>query len=194
MSKARTLQDMLNDMFYAPQQAQQQQLGHGQSSAGNSSQLGNLPHWISSGTTLDPADILKILSGYTQGFTAEEKKEYDELKAQYEADVKAAKLNVFKKLPSELRQHVINSFMWKDTVAEINKTVADKGARLAELENKESLSRGYGGATLGNYSSSFNSEFKLDLQPALPEGITIEELKQAHTEACIEEELLDGEE
>lgn len=189
MSRARTLTDMLNDMMnqgLKPQQ--QQQLGQGQG------QLGNLPYWTTTGTQLDPAQILKILQGYTGGLTADEQKEFSELKKQHEADIKTAKLSVFKKLASELRQYVINSYEWKSSVHEINQTKAEKSERLRELENKESLTRGYGGASLGSYHAGFSPEYKLNLELELPEGLTIEDLKQAHMEACLEEEMLNVQE
>lgn len=180
---SKRLQDLI-DQLGPYQQGQQGQL------AGQGQQDPFGQYWSSAGT-LDPAQILKILQGYTTGLSGEEQKELEELKLHYQNELKEAKLAIFKKLSSDFRQQIINSFLWKETVEEMNKTKLDKNPRQGELENKESLSRGYGGQTLGSYQSAFSPEFKIDLTPAMPDGITLDELKQAHTVACIEEELLD---
>lgn len=182
-SHSKRLQDLIDQLT-------SQQLPPGQQQAALGPAQSFWPH-SSNGSILDPVEILKILENYKLGLNEAELKELEQLKAQHEFDVKAAKLNVFKKLAPELRQYVINSFIWKDAVSEMSATSLEKSPRQIELENKDF------GRTVKQqgFNGSFPS-FKVDpswgVGAVLPEGITIKDLQASHTEACLEEELFNG--
>lgn len=190
--KQKSYQDLLDDMFgsmFDP--SKQGQLGSQQSGGG-------LTIGSSGGTVLTPAQLSQMLQGLgslsSTGLTQKEKEELENLKQQYSAELKAAKLAIFKKLASELRQYVINSFIWKDALKEMGETTVEKSNRLSELELKESLYGPYSGKAV-HHTQGFPWTLTDTLGNViqLPEGITIEDLKQAHLEACLEEEVLDGE-
>lgn len=118
----------------------------------------------------------------------EEKKELDLLVADFEIDKKQLKLKEFKKLSPEIRQYVINAQTWQHTLHIINSTEPEKSERLKELESKPThpytLSGQNIGLTMGGYYT---------IPVSLPDGLTLEDISQAHVEQTLEDEMLDGE-
>lgn len=182
----KTFQQILDDMM-------QPYLGNPQQQLGPQQGQGGLTIGTSSGGILTPSQLTQMLQGLSAGISQQEKQELENLRQQNKLETKTLRLMIFKKLPGDLRQYVINSFIWKESVGEMNKTVADKTERQKELENKESLSNMFGQGVHISSGSSFSIDPQWITGVALPEGITIEDLKQAHVEACLEEEVLDGE-
>lgn len=180
----KTFQQILDDMMQPYLGgSQQQQLGQ--------PQQGGLTVGTSTGPTLTPSQLSQMLQGLSS-ISAQEKQELEQLRQQNKLETKTLRLVIFKKLPSDLRQYVINSFMWKESVGEMNNTVADKSERQKELENKESFSM-FGQGVHTSSGSSFFISPEWITGVTLPEGITIEDLKQAHLQACLEEEVFNGE-
>ena len=66
--------------------------------------------------------------------------------------------------------------------------------RLKELEAAHSLNESYGGlyTTSGAGKSAYHLDPIFANLTQLPEGLTVDDLKQAHLEACMEEEVLNG--
>lgn len=135
------------------------------------------------------------------GLTSEEKVEFDKLTEEYKQEIKTAKITAFKKLPTELRQFVINFFTWQEAVDTISNVSPSKSDRLKELDAKNEYGRLFGqgfGQGLGQYiggwpSYTHTASGIISVGLRLPEGLTIEDVKQAHIEASMEEEMLNGE-
>lgn len=143
-------------------------------------------------TTSDYEKMLRdLLSIYVPPISKEEGEELERLKVEYEADNKLAKLKAFKALSSELRQFVINSHEWESARTSINNTEAEKSERYKELLAKRTTGLGgpyHSGVTVGMDPSSM---FYPSIGPvALPNGISLQDLKNAHIEASLEEEVL----
>lgn len=138
------------------------------------------------------------ISSGTQGIlsvatlTDEEKKELAQLRDEHDAEVKAAKLNIFKQLNSEIRQRTIDLFEWANCKQLMDATFVPQNERLAQLTMKESMT---GVTTLRAYIGSGTSWYPhlgVQTEPGLPEGITLEDLKKAHVDASLEESIGDG--
>lgn len=175
----RTQQQILDDLL-------QQQLGpYPQAGAAASALTASSLH----------AQITAML-GMTLDLTKEEEAELEDLKVQYEHALKRSKLDTFKKLDPELRQFVVNCLNWQEATQNMKATPVVKSARQVELENKDINRRTYGQPTSRFGASS--SAMTLDglMQQLIrgwiqmPEGVTADDLKQAHMEATLEEEML----
>lgn len=154
------------------------------------SQLGQL---FGSGL-ISPAQLQGILSGI-QPLSKEEQDELAQLESDYKNQVKSAKLSTFKKLHSEMRQFVINCVSWSEDLKRIeNSGNIPKSERYNELEYKKSNSNLLSQSSFAGISTSINlndhfiSTFGLI---GLPKDVSIDELKRAHLEATLEEEILD---
>lgn len=143
------------------------------------------------GGAMSPSQLQKMLSGlWPNSITKEEQEELARLKGEYEAERKAARLAEFKKLPAELRQFVMNSVAWSSAVASINAVDVPMSERHKELKSKEDVFKSYGTIhTQGGWSYPFS----FGSMP-LPEGLTLEDIKNAHIEQSLEEEMLNGKE
>jgi len=108
----------------------------------------------------------------------EENDELNALTEQYEVDLKNAKIAEFKKLPSDIRQFIINSIIWTGAQYKINNLSVNKYQRQIELESKSFRS----GIYTSSYAPMYNN---------LPTGILNEELKQAHIDVSLEEQILE---
>lgn len=124
--------------------------------------------------------------------TPEERKEYDELREQWNIEVKIAKLAKFKKLPTDLRQFVVNTIYWVEAMRKINNVTVPISERLNELSNRSSFVRLNSSSSLNAipiYTSNY-SAMSESLNIPLPDGISFEDLKNAHIEQTMEEEML----
>lgn len=150
---------------------------------------------------LSSSQVQQALASFIQGLSKEEQNELEQLRKDHANQVKAAKLGIFKKLPGEIRQLVVNAYEWKICFDNMNATTVIKDPRLAELERKDENAQIFktahtghshgvprGMATQPFYSSGlfFGSNFDL------PEGLSLEDLKLAHMEASLEEEMLNN--
>lgn len=124
------------------------------------------------------------------GLTSEEAAELKQLEEQYRVNSKIAKLNRFKKLDSNLRQFVINALMWHDAVEAINMDNGEVSDRLNELRSKD-----YGRITIGSALTldGIYGYQQYGYNLIMPKDLNAEELKQAHIEACLEEQVLNSE-
>ncbi len=127
--------------------------------------------------------------------TKEEQVELDELRTQHVLDIRLAKIAGFKKLPAELRQFVVNMLTWNEEVDRLEAVSADKSQRQIELEQKESnngfLTIQNGTAWLGNNAVT-NATIRIPDDFRVPDGLTVDELKQAHMESTLEEQMLEN--
>lgn len=146
------------------------------------------------GTSLTTQQIQTLLQGLSTGITKEEKEELERLRLENKADTKKAKIDVFKRLPADFRQHIINMYIWHEVFVEMNSTKTPKSQRQIDLENKENFGTlGPGISTYlgGQLSVSIHDSLDFIPYPAhLPESITLDDLKQAHLDASMEEEIL----
>lgn len=148
---------------------------------------------------LTPQHLQQMLEQMSiSGLTPDEKAEFDKLTEEHKVNVKVAKISAFKKLHTDLRQFVINFFSWQEAVATINQTQVDVPDRLKELRLKEEhgklFTQGLGQYIGGHsYHISADGLMSFPTQLVLPEGMTVEDLRQAHIEATLEEEMLDEE-
>ena len=142
--------------------------------------------WTTAGTATISAHISHI------PLSKEEQVELDSLKRDWEIEKKNIKLAEFKKVPSELRQFVINALTWQESLKAVNEIVVPQSNRLIELTNKDNAGKyltGQGIWTAGGVTYSAQSWNIVSINP-IPDGITGEELKNAHIEQTLEEEML----
>ena len=116
-----------------------------------------------------------VTIGGTLGWTDEERKELDELRKDRAQRTVAERKAKFKVLPKHIRQGMIDRVEMDAAEAEIVAHQADAMGRELEL----------GGVPL-NYPANYGG-----YQPHLPveRGLTLDDMKQAHADACIEEML-----
>jgi hypothetical protein len=183
--------------------------GSGTAGSTTSSTTYTMSGQSSSGSVMTGAQIQQILQGFTLGLTAEEQKELDLLQIEHQNELKAAKIAEFKKIPNELRQFIINYFTWQNALEAVDNVPIEKNDRLIELERKNvTLNGSISGQSLtfqGAYptwTSSISPQSIFQHYPLsgideplkiadMPEGLTIEDLMNAHAEQCLEEEMLD---
>lgn len=188
----QTLEDALEEL-------QKQSAGFGSQGPGLGSQgpgLGLPGLTVPPTPLLTPQQLSQILTAASMGLTPDEKVEFDKLTEEHKVNVKVAKISAFKKLHTDLRQFVINFFSWQEAVATINQTQVEAPERLKELQLKEQhgklFTQGLGQYIGGHsYHISADGLMSFSTQLALPEGVTVEDLRQAHIEATLEEEMLD---
>lgn len=135
--------------------------------------------------------------------TSAEEEELKELEHQQAWSTKMAKLAVFKALPREYRQSIINVLLWEEAVQEINRTSNPESDRLRELKLKQSFSplspflgsgHTFHPPSMGGRPMWPPASFGMPTQTMLPEGITKDDLMQAHLDASLEEEISGGQE
>ena len=131
--------------------------------------------------------------------TREELDKLATLKEQRVADTKKFKLEHFKKLPANFRQHVINDFLWEKEIENINNVAAIQTEEEKVLESKKGL-WGTGGVVfppqfggIGNILTGIDYSVGIRTAPKLPIDITVEELIKAHNEATVEESFTNTE-
>jgi hypothetical protein len=112
--------------------------------------------------------------------TPEETKELAALETQRSQETKQLKLEAFKELPCALRQHVIDSLLWYNKCKEISTMTAIKSIRQEELELKKPHN-------FIQYSSVHYGS--ITPPPMLIDGLSYEEMIQAHNDATMEESL-----
>lgn len=147
-----------------------------------------------SSATIGGVDLATIMSMYAP-LSKEESEELDNLKKEHNNEVKVAKLAAFKKLSPEMRQFIVNLISVHASVKKINDTTVDKSQRLKDLESKEAFTRGSTSTTWAQYSGvNIYDPFsnKIKVQAIEIDGISLEEIQQAHVEATVEEEMLNG--
>ena len=129
--------------------------------------------------------------------TPEEMKEFAKLEEQHTANTKLLKLEKFKELPATLRQHVVNSILWQRAVEAINTIEAEPvNERHKELTAKnpwniKMTSIAQMLQTINRTNGNSLDPMQADIR--LPDGITGEDLINAHNEATLEESLLEKE-
>ncbi len=139
------------------------------------------------------SQIAQALSSLSVGLTKEEEKQLEELRKEHALLAKKAKLGVFKTMVSSIRQQVINAYEWKLCFDNMNSTTVIKDPKLVELEKKEEMGKMFSTQAVYKKQSREDTWFSgLLFGPgaSLPEGISLEDLKQAHMEASLEEEML----
>lgn len=141
--------------------------------------------------------------------TPEELEELKDLLEEHELNIKYRKLEEYKKLPPEVRELYINTILMHNSINKINtidSNSVEKNSRLKELETKHSFFQNQlnyitNGAA---FQQSINQwgQVKLsspygplvgELSPHVIDGLTMEEIIKAHTEACLEETVLRNE-
>lgn len=113
--------------------------------------------------------------------------EHQELEALVEErskETKRLQLERFSKLPASLRQYVVDTILWHKACDDIGYISAPKSPREIELEGKNIIG-------LNSFVNTSNSSARLTVSPRIPNGITEEELIQAHNNACMEEVIKD---
>lgn len=164
--------------------------------AGSQSEsLGNtiFPGILQSTYTLPPgvtaASGMAITSSSLFGInplTPEENKELLRLREELKLETQKLKLEQFKKINPELRQFVVNMMYWEDHVKDMNTIEVPKSERMKELEQKDQAGKMFFGGPISSIDFSMFGSLRI------PENISKEELKQAHLDACLEEEMIDG--
>jgi hypothetical protein len=138
----------------------------------------------STGTSIFSGSAMQAyIDSLTAGMTKEELAEYEELKKVHNEKIKLAKITEFKKLPPELRQFIINAIAWHNAVETINNVAPEKDPRFKELEDKDQRMKSGMISIDSLYYTGFNTL-------SLPKGISNEDLKHAHLEATLEEQVL----
>lgn len=199
--KGLSFSDMLDQFYGSSAGSSNPQLGQGQGSTlgGAGSAGATSDPYAGMFGNLDPAILKQLIGGITIGLTAEEKEEFDRLTVEHKHEIRKHKMEAFKKIAPEMRQFVINALTWNDELGNINNTPVDKSQRLTELEVKSrggfnSHSHTYNPANAWYPGTRSEASISLSSFVGIPEGLTVEDLKQAHIEATLEEEMLNGEE
>lgn len=150
--------------------------------------------------TVRPGSLSSTLAGLPPPLTPAEQQELESLRADYRRDIKLAKLNIFKALPSTIRQSVIDAFEWENARHQMNTaSLSVQNPRLKELEDRDSFGRIFGGQSHSSYFRQYMGSPYQTLDTAnniaafsgfiLPEGISLEDLKITHIEATMEESI-----
>lgn len=162
----------------------------GAGSSGNANNIGSVQIGGVGGiyTTTGTSITLPGAFGHYESLTPQESSELESLKKDNVIETKIAKLTEFKKLPTQLRQFVINACMWQDTVQKINEITAPESDRQKELAYKDQHGKLL---TTQGWSVSVNSFINSMTSISLPNDLTTDDLKNAHAEQAIEEEMLD---
>lgn len=190
----------LNSSTLAAQAMQnaQAQIGNTQQLGGvggniyiNNGAAGNITINPTSGAALNGNYIMNP-GGYTVTYnwlplplTKEEEDELTLLEEQFRIENKTAKIEEFKKVEPSLRQQIINYFLWEESVNTINAISTTKSSRLIELQARKNGIFSQNGSTVSWYNyATYN------LVPRLPSDMSIEDLKVAHIEASMEEQVI----
>lgn len=150
------------------------------------STIGNIPlgnsgnFWMQTGTSGASLSI-------GGGLSKEEREELNALKEYREEELKSKKIAEFKKLPAELRQFITNALTWKKESDRIGQLNLNKLAREIELETKEVSG---GNLSWANGTITMASSF---YDPTTPDGLSFEDIEQAHIDATLEEQVLNNE-
>ncbi len=152
-------------------------------------------------------------------FTTADAEELKRLEADRQSQIKLNKIERFKKLPSALRQQVVDEIIYNRAFTEISNLDVPKEQRQNELEQKSSYSRAFnpwgtfgggvfGGAGighpmigspgLGGIGSLQHTLEQMGMATPpypyrrfpIPHGLSEEDILQAHNGACAEEALL----
>lgn len=133
--------------------------------------------------------MVPTMNTFNLGLSKEETEEMNRLKVEYTYEGKKAKILAFKQLAPEMRQFVISALTWQESLKQINSIAPAKSIRLIELENKNNAGQSLSTTWSTSATDMFGSVFATIY---LPNSITAEDLKQAHLEVTLEEEVLNG--
>lgn len=115
--------------------------------------------------------------------------ELQSLKEDYEKTRKTASLDEFKKLDPSMRQQVINIILWQDFCDKVNNLTISKPERLIELERRDIFRFNASSNYLSNIMPRDDYRTIAISPISLPNNISIDDLKQAHLDASLEEEI-----
>lgn len=124
--------------------------------------------------------------------SVDERSELIDLEREAEAVLKKGKLDIFKSLPAALRQTIVDTLLWDNAVNKMNGLQYMPSERLRELRHRDDMattSRFSGYPSMHNGTSHFPGMKVKNEKFELPNGISADELIQAHLEASVEEEL-----
>lgn len=153
-------------------QLSSQQLANPIGSAGGSGNLGTFTVPMGGTYHTQWQSTYKLRS-----LTPEEERRMHELQSEYKEQCRTHHLNAFKKLDSNLRQTVINMFLWNDFLSS-QRILPQKSQELVQLEQMNLV------------MLPQDMAYRYDMSASLPNGITVEDLVMAHAEASLEEEVL----
>lgn len=121
--------------------------------------------------------------------TKEEEAERQLLQDEFDRNIRTQKLSLFKKLHKDLRQRIIDKLMWSEYIQECDNITAAQPDRLRELEARKNPGKIFlSGLQVSSDYGYTNIDF-FGNGVKLPDGISSDDLKKAHSEACLEEEL-----
>lgn len=127
--------------------------------------------------------------------STDEVKRLEELKQEHQVKIKQAKVDIFKKHPPDMRQFVINVISWRDLAKQVEAVSIDTPQELKDLEQRHEYGKLFTASGRGfQYHIRDNTASIYDILISLGsfDGLTFEDLKQAHLEATMEEEMLNG--
>jgi len=175
--------------------AAQPQLGPGQGSAGGS----GIPTLQSSGAGFQSGGGAAggIYGGigisstiHFPGLSTDELKELEILEQTYKEEAKQKQLNSFKKIPATMRQHIVDVLEWDAKIDQMDAEASECSQRLQELR-----SRNFNPMSSQAWYPGVHAPGQITTWPApgrmrLPAHLTLEDVKQAHAERSLEEEVL----
>ena len=148
--------------------------------------------------------LISTLTAAPVTITKEEHEELNKLEEQFQIETKQAKIDAFKALPIELRQHIANCIVWAEAEVKINKTEASVPERLKQLRIKLGCSFvGSLGRNSGWTNTTGSQNIFIGHQAGIANtvgvaaynvtqgmtGLTTKEIIEAHLDACAEEAL-----
>jgi hypothetical protein len=136
--------------------------------------------------SLGPMSYGSILT-FGDPLSKEETRELTLLTEEHLLKTKLLKIEYFKKVPSEVRQEILNIITWQQYKKDISQIESEKTDRHKALESKKNSSNIFISGGTAWFSASYDIYSIL-----LPDGITLSELKQAHIDSLMEEQVLDG--
>lgn len=131
-----------------------------------------------------------VTNAAADALTSVEVEELRQLELQLMAAKRIERVAIFKSLPSDIRQNIVNQLILDEAISKM-RTCSGEGfelsARLAYLKSRAAPSYGYSG------TSSINTYgYQQPSTSAIIEFLTKQEVINAHLEQCIEDSLLNA--
>jgi hypothetical protein len=136
----------------------------------------------SSGLTLSSAGHV-LLGASFPSLSKEEERELEILEEEHTHNLKIERIRIFKSMPSDMRQNIVNSIIFKKYLAEIESPNIIHSNRLNELRRKDYRLNVY--ATTDHWGM-------IDQYSKLLNFLSEEDIINAHAEQSIEEQLLNS--
>jgi hypothetical protein len=146
------------------------------------------------GATASPyLSTVGIVWSSSASLTLEETEELRQLEIELSLAKRNQRIAIFKKLPIDTRQDIVNQLLLDDAFSQMRTCSGDgfeSNARLTHLKSRAAPSFGHSGITAGYATTPFG--YHQSGTSAILEFLTKEEVINAHLEQSLEEQLLNS--